>query len=246
MSVWTLSPNRILLDRLTQRERLAPPSERAIEGLIFRELQFDKGRDILRQGDGVTDVLLVVQGVLGRYKDSPNGGRAYLSFHFRGDLPDAQALFATHIDHSLCAISDAVVAAVSHKDLQGVFSSHLVIALAVWQETLVDAAITRQNLFNNSAQPTTSRVAHFLCEYFHRARSAGLGKGRSVEFPLNQQQLGDALGMSLVTCNRSLQSLRRRGAIQRNDGTLTVTDLSLLAKIGNFDRGYLELSLDRP
>lgn len=215
--------------------------ERVIEELSFREVRLEKGRDIIRQGDSATEAVLIISGVVARYKDLPTGGRSYLGFHFRGDLPDAQALFANRIDHSVCAMCDAVIGMVPHRALKEVFASNIHVGFAVWRETLIDAAITRQSLFNISAQRTTPRLAHFLCEYFYRAKSAELGNGRSVEFPLSQQQVGEALGMSLVTCNRALQSLRRRGAIQWTEGLLTVTDLPLLAKIGNFDKAYLEL-----
>jgi CRP-like cAMP-binding protein len=241
MPVWKLTANRILLDRLSLHTTFSLADERVVEDLSFRETKLEKGRDIIRQGDSPTEAVLIISGVVARYKDLSEGGRAYLGFHFRGDLPDAQAMFAERIDHSICTVSDAIIATVTHRILKEVFASNLHVGFAVWRETLIDAAITRQSLFNISAQSTTPRLAHFLCEYFYRAKSADLGKGHSVEFPLSQQQLGDALGMSLVTCNRALQSLRRSGAIQWTDGLLTVTDRALLAKIGNFDKAYLEL-----
>lgn len=241
MPVLKLSANRILLDRLSLHTTFSLADERVVEELSFRKTNLNKGRDIIRQGDRVTEAVLIISGVVARYKDLPNGGRAYLGFHFPGDLPDAQALFADRIDHSICTVCDAIIAMVPHRVLKEVFASNPHIGFAVWRETLIDAAITRQSLVNISAQRTTPRLAHFLCEYFYRAKNAGLSRGHSVEFPLSQQQISDALGMSLVTCNRALQSLKRRGAIQWTERLLTVTDHALLAQIGNFDKAYLEL-----
>jgi transcription initiation factor IIE alpha subunit len=67
-------------------------------------------------------------------------------------------------------------------------------------------------------------MAHLFCELYYRARSAGLEKTGSLHLPFHQAQLGDALGMSLVTVNRTLQALRRTGAMEFRNGVLTVRD----------------------
>jgi Crp-like helix-turn-helix domain len=47
--------------------------------------------------------------------------------------------------------------------------------------------------------------------------------------------------MSLVTVNRTLQALRKTGALQFRNGQMTVNDWSRLAQIGQFDPGYLHI-----
>jgi hypothetical protein len=84
-------------------------------------------------------------------------------------------------------------------------------------------------------------MAHLFCELYYRARNSGIAKQGSCYLPFHQGQLGDALAMSLVTVNRTLQALRRTGAIQFRNGTMTVHDWPRLAEIGHFDPSYLHI-----
>jgi hypothetical protein len=63
-----------------------------------------------------------------------------------------------------------------------------------------------------------------------------------MALPLNQGQIGDALGLALVTVNRMLQALRRTKAIEFRDGKLTVRDWDHLAKLAEFDPDYLQMA----
>jgi CRP-like cAMP-binding protein len=58
------------------------------------------------------------------------------------------------------------------------------------------------------------RIAHLFCELFFRAQAAGLVDGRTMALPLRQDEIGDALGLALVTVNRMLQALWRAAAIE--------------------------------
>ena len=84
-------------------------------------------------------------------------------------------------------------------------------------------------------------MAHLFSELYYRARSADLEMAGSLHLPLHQGQLGDALGMSLVTVNRTLQALRRTSAMEFRNGILTVRDWKRLTEIGEFDSAYLHL-----
>jgi DNA-binding transcriptional regulator LsrR (DeoR family) len=65
--------------------------------------------------------------------------------------------------------------------------------------------------------------------------------------PLNQAQIGDSLGMSIVTVNRTIQALRKTGAMDFRNAELTVRDWKQLVGLGDFDPSYLHLKrLARP
>ena len=195
----------------------------------------------MREGDEPEASALVVEGMVARYHTLPNGKRQYLSFHISGDLPDAQTLFIERMDHAICAVGRAQVAMFAHEDILALFKQRPSIGIAFWRETLIDGAIFREAITNNSSRAPRARMAHLFCELYYRARSAGLEKAGALHLPLHQGQLGDALGMSLVTVNRTLQALRRTGAMEFRNGVLTVRDWKRLADIGEFDSTYLHI-----
>jgi hypothetical protein len=59
--------------------------------------------------------------------------------------------------------------------------------------------------------------------------------------PFTQQQLGDALGLSLVHINRTLKTLREDNAATVERGVLRVLDWDRLTQIAGFDATYLHL-----
>jgi CRP-like cAMP-binding protein len=83
-------------------------------------------------------------------------------------------------------------------------------------------------------------MAHFFCEMFERLRAVGLvDDQKTCPLPFTQTELGDALGLSTVHVNRTLQELRGSGLVAFAKGSLTVKDWGGLAELGDFDSTYL-------
>jgi hypothetical protein len=155
-----------------------------------------------------------------------------------GDVT-GQGLFLEEMDHSVCAIGRAVVCAIPHKELIALFRERPTIAFAVWRETLIDASIFRQAITNNSSRDPVARLAHLFCEIFFRAKQIGLVRDGVLSLPLNQTQIGEMLGMALVSVNRNLGRLRKYSAADFKTGKLIVNNWKKLSSIGEFDPTYL-------
>ena len=238
-----MRPGDILLKKLRIHSKLSGDEMAAIRKLPcqFRELSPDE--DVIRQGDRPKAAAVVIEGMVARYHTLRSGRRQYLTLHIAGDWPDAQGLFLEEMDHSVCAVGEAFVCYLLHKDLKAVFDRRPSVAFAIWRETLVDAAIFREAITNNSSRAGTARLAHLFCEVYARAHSVGLVDRGSVSLPLTQTQIGEFLGMSLITVNRHLQALRRSGAADFRSGRLTVKNWDRLVKLGDFDAAYLHRKL---
>jgi predicted transcriptional regulator len=61
---------------------------------------------------------------------------------------------------------------------------------------------------------------------------------------MTQEQLADALGLTAVHVNRTLQALEQQGLITRNKRSVTIEDWQRLADAGDFDATYLHLKED--
>ncbi len=209
--------------------------------LTFTIRHFEPNDDFIRQGDQPEVSAVMVSGMAARYHLLRSGGRQYLSFHFAGDLPDAQALFIEAMDHGLCSIGPATVAFIPHKELLAAFERRPSLAFAIWRETLLDAAIFREAITNNSARPMQARMAHLFCELFYRARAARLTRGNRCDLPISLIQLGEALGMAIATVNRTLQQLRASESMDFRENELIVVKWRELARLGDFNPGYLHM-----
>jgi CRP-like cAMP-binding protein len=83
-------------------------------------------------------------------------------------------------------------------------------------------------------QTAYERVAHLLLELSHRLAYLGCEIGAFVPLPLTQEMLADALGLSIVHVNRTLQQLRRDHMIETRASSVRLLKPQALATIAEF------------
>ncbi|MDX6806286.1 Crp/Fnr family transcriptional regulator [Terrihabitans rhizophilus] len=220
---------------LTQGER------DAIAGLPFMAREIKAGQDLVREHDRPSQCCLILEGHTFRYKLLADGKRQILSFHIAGDIPDLQSLHLRIMDHGLATLGAARVAFIPHEILRPFLHAHPRISDAFWRDTLIDAAIFREWVVNVGRRSAYSRLAHLLCENFVRMRAVGLAGPGSFEWPVTQEQLADATGLSAVHVNRTLTELRDHGLIDLARHKMVVKDWQGLQDAAGFEHTYLHL-----
>lgn len=85
------------------------------------------------------------------------------------------------------------------------------------------------------------RLAHLLLELRERLARVGLADEQRLPMPLTQETLADALGLSIVHVNRTVQQLRRDGLLELRSGAAVLHDAEALAQLC----GYLPLRAPR-
>jgi CRP-like cAMP-binding protein len=198
-------------------------------------------QDLVREGDRPSECCLVLEGFAYRYKQTEDGKRQIFSFHIPGDMPDLQSLHLDVMDHSLSSLSACKVMFVPHETVRDLVRRCPRIGDAFWRETLIDGAVFREWILNVGRREAYERMAHLLCELYVRLKAVGLTNGDTYEFPLTQAEFGDALGLSTVHVNRTLQDLRGDGLITLRNGSVTVLNWDRLRQAGEFDPTYLHL-----
>jgi CRP-like cAMP-binding protein len=91
-----------------------------------------------------------------------------------------------------------------------------------------------------------AHLAHLLCEL--NARLSVVGHARDGEFalPVTQEGIADALGLTSVHVNRTLQGLRATRAVVLEAHRVKIRDPEMLADYGDFRPNYLHLDGMRP
>ncbi len=194
--------------------------------------------DLLRQGDTPHDTHFVLEGILCRYKLCSDR-RAVLTYLLPGDFCGPHPDFDGMMDHGICALTPAVVAELPHHAVQEYLRDDPDLARAISALFLTEVRIQRQWL-TNMALPADKRTAHLLCELRVRLAQVGLADERGFALPLTQQDLGEALGISTVHANRTIQHLKDMGLVRIMDRHVVIADLAQLQQFSDFDDGYLE------
>jgi CRP-like cAMP-binding protein len=76
------------------------------------------------------------------------------------------------------------------------------------------------------------RVAYLLNHLTNRLRARSVIRERRYRFPLRQQHIAEAVGLSTVHVSRVMGVLRKRGLIELSEGVLEVFDPTGLERIG--------------
>jgi CRP-like cAMP-binding protein len=234
----------VLLRKLRSIAPLSEDEQHCLLTLPLSTKTVPPDHDIVREGDHPAECCLVVEGFTCRYKFTADGKRQIFSFHIAGDIPDLQSLHLKVMDHNLGTLTPCKLAFIPHEKLFDLFRRCPRIADVMWRDTLIDAAVFREWMIGIGRRSAYTRIAHVLCEVLVRMRAVGLANGHECELPVTQAEIGDALGLSTVHVNRSLQELRGDRLIELRGGSLTVLNWGGLKKAGEFDPTYLHLDGD--
>jgi CRP-like cAMP-binding protein len=238
-----LSPSHThpVVEKLESITDLSPAERDALAALPMRVQEVRADLDVVREGDQPFQCCLVLEGFTCRYKFTDKGKRQIFAFHTPGDIPDLQSLHLKIMDHTLGTITPCRLAFIHHGDMRELFRQHPRLADLFWRDTLIDAAIFREWMLGIGRRSAKARLAHFLCEMVVRLRAIGRQRGNTVPLPITQAEVGDALGLSTVHVNRTLQELREEGLLTWDNGILAVLDWGRLKAAGEFDPTYLHL-----
>jgi len=228
--------------RLEQFGELSKQEKQSIENSTFSVRQIGGDQDIVRVGDAPVYCPLLLDGFACRYKMLENGQRQIMALHVPNDFRDLTSILLKKLDHSIGTLTPAKVALIPHATILDWAWNHPGLGQLLWRATLVDAAVSREWIVNVGRRTAYQRTAHLLCELMLRMRAAGLAQGLACNLPITQIELADALGLTPVHVNRTLQWLRGESLIELSGKTLTVRNWRELKRAAGFDGTYLHQS----
>ena len=227
--------------KLRARDDLSPEEEQAIRGAVAEVREVAADKTIIRAGDELSVSVLLLDGILCRYKDLRDGSRQISELHVVGDFADLHSFTLKRLDHSVMALTRCRIALVPHERIEAITTEHPHLARLWWFTTNMDAAIHREWVLSLGRRSALSRTAHLFCELRVRLGLVGLADGAGYELPLTQTDLAECLGLTPVHVNRTLKELRTRGLVEFRGGRVAIHDPGGLERVAEFDPAYLYL-----
>jgi CRP-like cAMP-binding protein len=232
-----------LFRRWTRRVELSDDDKEAFAALPWLSKVYSRDAYLVREGERTTACTLLVTGFAFRQKLVTNGARQIISIHIPGEMLDIQNCMLDVADHNVQALTRASVGVVPKAALSELMAKRPNIRRALWLDSLIDSAIFREWVVNLGRRDARARIAHLLCELADRLKISGAVDGEMYDFPLTQEQIGDATGLTAVHTNRTLQGLRKDGLISLSSNRLGITDWDALCEVGDFNERYLHHSV---
>ncbi len=228
-----------VLARLEAQRPLTPPERELIRSLAGRTRSVEAGVCLMEEGDPIAAPVYVLSGWACRQRLLPDGRRQIVSFVLPGEgsglcrRPRPLA-FTSTVALTALVVTDASPMLDERSPVAQGLSDALLRAAALDEHRLISQVVRL------GRQTAYERFCSLLLELGERLEEIGMGGQDDFELPVTQEVLSDALGLSVVHVNRTLQMLRRDGVIALSAGRVRVLDRHRLCSEAAPTPAYLD------
>lgn len=235
------NPLARVVEKLGERAPIPDTASATILQMPYVVKQLYRGDFFVREGTTADKCGILTSGLIVCQKTNLEGDRQILSVKIPGDMLGLQSLYLETPDHNIQALTRCKIVIVTSELLKTISDEFVVVRDAISRIMLTEASMLRELILNIGRRGARARLAHFLCEFAVRTGGTDKINDRSFELPLTQEELGDALGLTAVHINRTLQLLSRDGLIARDGRNIRFVDWDRLQDIADFSTRYLHL-----
>lgn len=197
------------------------------------EFEAEPNAAILSEGASSAHLFTVRAGMGIRYKTLRNGNRQVVGFVLPGDFIGLQSGVMGEMRHSVEATTKMIMCAFNRSDLWLLFKSQPARAFDLTHLAATEEHLLGEALSAVGQMDATAKVAWLLHKFHARLTALQLARNDGVPLPYKQQDLADALGLSLVHTNKTLAKLRNAGVADLSEGRLAVYKPVELARLGH-------------
>lgn len=209
-----------------------------LESLVDKTQRVGDGHVVQHRGVLAHQSTLLLDGFIGRMIED-EGQRNIVGLQVPGDFVDLHAFALKRLDHDVVTIGPALLGFVPHERLAAIVREEPHLTRLLWFSTLLDAAIHREWILKLEQLKAEERLAHIMCELWHRLRFVDLADEHGFNMPLLQTHLANACGTTAVHINRVIKAVRQKGLLEINRGRVSIPDIPALARFAHFRPDYL-------
>ncbi len=199
------------------------------------ELVVDPGTPLLMEGSNSPQLYTALSGMGLRYKLLKDGKRQVINFVMPGDFLGLQASVMGEMGHSVEATSRMTLCVFDRSEFWSFFKAHPSRAFDLTWLAAVEEHFLGETLVTVGQRTALASISWALLKLFQRGKQLDLVRDASMALPYRQQDLADALGLSLVHTNKSLAKLRQSQLASWSEKRLHVMDENALAKLAQTD-----------
>jgi CRP-like cAMP-binding protein len=214
--------------------RLAASDEALLRNALTETEIHPAGADLVREGEPLNRPCMLLDGWAAKQRGLSDGRRQIYGFILPGDAFGLSARRCAFSSASIVALTDVAVASVPLLVDAVKEETREPLSQFAWNAISRDETSGLDQIVRLGRQTAYERMLHLLLEFYSRLKQVGLVSGTSFSVPLTQETIADALGLSVVHTNRTLQQLRRERLIETRGTIVNLPDPDLLCEIADF------------
>ncbi len=206
-----------------------------VRGLRNSQQIYTAGEYLYHEGDEADKAYTIYSGWVSLFKNLENGQRQILRFALPGDFLCYKIGKNKKLDHSAIALSETKLCTFPLERFRGIITEVPELAFAI--STMTEAVTERCHaaLTSIASHPAEAKVAFLLLSLYLREQSLNGENLEFANFPITQEDIGDAMGLTSIHVNRVFQNLRNKGLIVCKNKCLWIPDESRLAEVAKIE-----------
>lgn len=194
------------------------------------------GTYLYRPGERCLELYNLLDGWVALYRILPSGRRQILDFVLAGQFFGYQPIAGGTMTYGAECLTDVSVCVFPRRGFPELLRKYPEMGMALSTITAQDMGRAYDHITNVGARSARERVANLLLELCMRvSRQAPDARSRTVDIPLTQHDIADALGLSSVYVSQTLKLLREQKLLVLRNGRLEILDHLALAELADFD-----------
>lgn len=183
---------------------------------------FPARRTILHQREESDYVPVICSGWAASSITLPSGRKQIVSFALAGEAASMNYLFEPCAGRAIEAVSQVSCRKFRRTELLEAVMRNAVLLAKLGRSIAEERERADQLSLDLGRRSAEARLARLICSLFDRLRKKGQARDGVVDFPLRQQQLADATGLTAVHVCKILSRFRAGGLLQVNQRRLTL------------------------
>lgn len=233
-----------LVERLGHYLNLTSLEQSALGALEGTERVYRRGALVRREHDRAHELYIINSGWLLSFVLLDDGSRQILRIHLPGDMVGLSCAAFNKATESLVALTDVKLSPVEKSSLNKLFVEHPRMGALLFLIAQAEKVSLSDRLASLGRTSARARVAALILDTVSRLRVMNADLGDSIAFPLTQEEIGDATGLTAVHVNRMIRALVEEGLISRQANQLTILNEERLAEVANYVNRYAALDTD--
>jgi CRP/FNR family transcriptional regulator len=238
-----MSSESCLVAKLRHYIELTEEEADFLRSLELDERRYQRGDVIRNEGEPADELFIVKSGWVTLWTLLQSGRRLIYDIHFPGDLLGSRDVVLSQATVSMTAATDVVVCPFPKSSLDDIFAGWPRISALLFSLSILENTTVFDRLRAVARMDASQRLGFFLLQILSRLRVTNRDHPDTMDLPLSQELIGDALGLSQVHVNRTMRELEEGGYVTRTErGRITVS-FDRLAELSEFQEARYRVDL---
>ncbi|MAM86786.1 Crp/Fnr family transcriptional regulator [Allohahella sp. A8] len=230
-----------LIDKMNYYIDLSSEEKSVLLDLESIKVQHKARTIIYHQEAQVGDIFVVKDGWVASFSQLPNGNRTILNIHYPGDIVGSSSMpFEIHAS-GLMSITQATLCPFPKQKFANIFRHHPNLSALLYSMSLQEKMVLVDRLKAIGRMPGKNRLMLFVLQAHARQTAFRNLDALTFEFPLSQELIGDAIGLTTVYVNRTVRELEEEGLMSVRNREVTIFNKRRMVELCDFKDRYRRL-----